>query len=847
MFRNHRIFASGLAAAVLLGASPAGGQSPASDDALAACAGAAAAGSAREARPLTARAEAQYRARMAEQPHDADAPTLLARVLVQCRLPFVGFMAKGRLIGRANELLEAALTIDSTHWAARFTLAMNHFHTPEFLGRTNDAIVEFERLAARPGDHAVNPMYATVYLHLGDLYLRRRRASEAVATWQRGAALFPQHPALRERLRTHALAGDGGGALAQDGVGSRTDAPAPGGARPGAATPDVAPTYTLEGVVVAASGVRMDEARSGTALRRLDVLTTPGGAADLMNALQTGPGTTAAAEGSDLYVRGGDPAESPVFVDGARLFYPGRYETLNGAVFGILDPAVLRSAFFSSGGFSARYGNALSGVLAVETEGRPEVRTGHAALNSVQAGATLQLPLGETLGAWGALRATDATAMLAMHGRSGEFAVAPRALEGMGAVVWEPAAGTQLKATALLDGDRSAREVEAWGHRGPFASRGENRMLGLSGRWLTGGGRGTLRGTLSVAERSSGFRFGVLDRERTDRGTAARADADLEVGARTRLRAGVEAADLTARHLGIIPTGDRLAPGSAAEETDERESASQLGGYLEAELAPARDVALVVGVRADRLPGEDDWTADPRIALAVRADSWTFRVGGGVFHQGRWRTRYTLPDSRSPAGTPRRATHLVAGAERQGEPALRVEGYVKDYGRYVPTGDGPQIGAGRAAGADAIVRWSKRQRLNGWVTYSLLRGRVELEDGRTAPSAVDVTHSLTAVGRLRLAESWELGATARSATGRPYTRHGGEPNADRLPTYGRLDARLTRFWSRPGGTLVGYLEALNVLDRANVAAYSSDGSGETRAIPTVFASRTAVLGLSLSF
>lgn len=829
MYRAHPVLACALIAAGLFSAAPAVAQSAAvaPDAALTACTTAATARNEREARPLTTAAEAEYRARMAERPRDPEPRVFLARVLMQCKLPFAGFMAQGSLAGEANTLLEGALALDSTHWAARFTLATNHFHTPEFLGRTGDAIREFERLLAQQADHTGNPRYAAVYQYLGDLYLRRKRGQDAVATWQRGAALFPQHAGLRERLQAHAGA-----------------EPA---ARPAADSAAAQPTYVLDGVVVAASVIGMDDTRTGTALRRIDVLTTPGGAADLMNALQTGPGTTAAAEGSDLYVRGGNPAESPVFVDGARLFYPGRYESLNGAVFGILDPAVLKSAFFSGGGFSARYGNALSGLLAVETEGRPTVRTGHVALNSVQAGATLQLPLGETAGAWASLRVTDAAPMLAMHGRGGEFHVAPRALEGIGAAVWEPAAGTQIKATALLDGDRSAREVEAWGHHGAFESRGENRMLGLSGRRLSGDGRATLHTNVSVAERRSAFAFGVLDRERIDRSTAVRIDGDVAFGGRNRLRMGLEGAGLTAFHHGTLPTTDHLAPGSPAERTDERETASHVGGYIETELSPAPTLAFVLGMRADRLPGEDQWTADPRVALALRADRWTFRVGGGVFHQGRWRTRYTLPDSLSPAGTPRRATHLVAGADLQGEPALRVEAYRKDYDAYVTAGEGPRTVAGRALGADAILRWSRQQRLNGWVTYSLLRGSVELEDGRRAPSSVDVTHGLTAVGRLRIAESWELGSTARLATGRPYTRHGREPNADRLPTYHRLDARLTRFWQLRSGTLVGYLEMLNVLDHANVAAYTSDRTGDNRAIPTFFADRTAVLGFSLSF
>ncbi|CAN5886499.1 hypothetical protein BH23GEM7_BH23GEM7_40810 [soil metagenome] len=833
-------------ALVLLAAQPLLAQAPSAEEAaLNACARAASAKNEAEARPLTARAETEYRRAITERPREVEARVLLARTLMQCKLPFAGFMAQGRLVGAANGLLEEALEIAPTHWGARFALAMNYYHTPEFLGKTRDAIREFETLLAQQGERADNPGFALTYQYLGDLYLRRRRTADAVALWRRGAALFPENQALRERLRQHAAAAE---APAQPEVAASAEVAEAEAAEVAETAAEPQADYTLQGIVVAASASRMDDPRSGVALRRLDVLTTPGGAADLMNALQAGPGTTAASEGSDLYVRGGDPAESPVWVDGARLFYPGRYETLNGAPFGILDPAVLKSAFFSSGGFSARYGNALSAVLAVETEGRPTVRVGQVALNTVQAGGMLQLPVGEKLGVWGAARATDGTAMLAMHGRSGDYAMAPRAIEGMGAVAWEPRAGTLLKATALVDGDRVAREVEAWGYSGAFESRGENRMLALSGRTFAADGRATLRGSLAASSRTSAFAFGVLDRERTDRGLTTRLDGDLELGAGRRLRAGVEAAGLDARHEGMLPLTNDLAPGSPVERREESESASHLGGYVEGEVAPLARLAIVAGVRADRLPGEEEWTADPRLAVAYRAaDVWTLRLGGGVFHQGRWRTRYTLPDSLAPAGTPRRATHLVAGAERQGEPALKVETFVKSYDEYVAVGQGPQITSGQAVGADAIVRWSKQERLNGWITYSLLRGRVELEDGSVVPSAVDVTHSLTAVARLQLPEGFQVGTTARYGSGRPYTAPEGSPNGERLPDYQRLDARLTRFWSTRTGTLVTYLEMLNVLDHRNVVAYSFGSSGERRDIPAVFADRTAVLGFSLSF
>ena len=270
------------------------------------------------------------------------------------------------------------------------------------------------------------------------------------------------------------------------------------------------------------------------------------------------------------------------------------------------------------------------------------------------------------------------------------------------------------------------------------------------GRVLGGDGRGTLRGSVAVAERKSGFAFGVLDRERTDRGTVARLDGDLALGARSRIRAGLEGADLVARQRGSLPTSDRLAPGSPAEWADEREFASHLGGYAETEISPVRDLAVVTGVRADRLPGEDRWTVDPRLALALQLDRWTVRVGGGVFHQGRWRTRYALPDSLSPAGTPRRATHLVAGAERQGEPAIRVEGYLKSYDEYLEAGPGAADhgrarsgrGRDRALVAPGAAEWLAHllaaagpRGARGWAIRALGRGCDAQPDGSGALQA----------------------------------------------------------------------------------------------------------------
>jgi len=61
-------------------------------------------------------------------------------------------------------------------------------------------------------------------------------------------------------------------------------------------------------------------------LRPLDVVRTPGSAADLMRALQTLPGIAQIDEGAGLYVRGGDTSEVLVLLDDAVVFHPYRAE-----------------------------------------------------------------------------------------------------------------------------------------------------------------------------------------------------------------------------------------------------------------------------------------------------------------------------------------------------------------------------------------------------------------------------------------------------------------------------------------------------------------------------------------
>ncbi|HEX5723826.1 MAG TPA: hypothetical protein VFX98_00080 [Longimicrobiaceae bacterium] len=172
----------------------------AADSAREACIQAADADQRAQADAAADRAEALYGRLQRQLPDDPRPLVGLGQVKTRCRIAFVPMMAKGALLEESNALYERALEIDPRSWDARFSLAMNHFHTPEFMGRTPDALRELQALVAQQGGSAERPSYALPYLYLGDLYRRTGDAAKAEETWKQGAALFPQDTRFAEKL-----------------------------------------------------------------------------------------------------------------------------------------------------------------------------------------------------------------------------------------------------------------------------------------------------------------------------------------------------------------------------------------------------------------------------------------------------------------------------------------------------------------------------------------------------------------------------------------------------------------------------------------------------------------------
>ncbi len=133
--------------------------------------------------------------------------------------------------------------------------------------------------------------------------------------------------------------------------------------------------HNLDAVVITAGSFDATNDKSKTVLRPLDIVTTAGANADIVKAIETLPGTQQTGADNGLFVRGGDANEAAILVDGIvvqNAFLSGPPGVATRSRFGAFQ---FSGVSFSSGGYSARYGQALSGVLELTSNDLPDKST----------------------------------------------------------------------------------------------------------------------------------------------------------------------------------------------------------------------------------------------------------------------------------------------------------------------------------------------------------------------------------------------------------------------------------------------------------------------------------------
>ena len=140
---------------------------------------------------------------------------------------------------------------------------------------------------------------------------------------------------------------------------------------------------TLNEIVINAGAMEATNERAVAVLRPLDIVTTAGAMnMGLAGALQTLPGVQRnGGDQTGLFVRGGDASETSFIIDGLTVqnaFMSGPPGVGQRSRF---NPFQFKGTSFSTGGYGARYGQALSSVIDLQTNDLPEKTTFSGGIN----------------------------------------------------------------------------------------------------------------------------------------------------------------------------------------------------------------------------------------------------------------------------------------------------------------------------------------------------------------------------------------------------------------------------------------------------------------------------------
>lgn len=624
-------------------------------------------------------------------------------------------------------------------------------------------------------------------------------------------------------------------------------------------------SMSLAAITVQAGAYTAGEERGAT-LTALEVVTTPGTAADVNRAIQLLPGVQAVDDGTALFVRGGDYTETRVFMNEASLLNPAQFLTPSGTFVGTVDPFQLDGIFFSSGGFGARYGNALSGVVGLRTRGaatRPaaSVSAGLAAL-SIDGAARPTRAL--TLRVAG--NRTDLDPFFKVNGNPRGFSPSPSGHDASASATFTYGLGGEVKAFLLDQSNLVGVPVDDPGFAGTFNSDVRSRLAVV--RWKDVAGAVSLLGSLSrgTLQRREDFGAFRLAADQDQRQGFVQASWEMQPG--SVLRAGGEVERVQSSLGGSLPraAGDR-SPGSRTSLFALDAPGSRIGAFVEADLQPGSRLKVVPGVRVDRSTLTSALTVDPRVSAA-----WRWREGivataaWGVYHQVPDPLFYS--DSIGRSGLPSmRATQMVLGllVGDEGPVTARVEGYAKRYrdlalqDRDYRVTDGAE---GTSRGVDVFFKgtlpWGMSART---ILSHLVARRTDPGSGVLVRAPFDVTWSRALVVEKAFSNGARAGLTYRASTGRPFTPvisaqrdpdrdvflpTWGAANSERFPGIQRLDLAFSRYQPMtPTVRLVTFVSLSNVLNADNTQAwaYSHDYS-QRSPVRSIF-NRSAYFGATL--
>ena len=524
----------------------------------------------------------------------------------------------------------------------------------------------------------------------------------------------------------------------------------------------------LDTVVLSAGTFSAGDNSKVTVLKPLDVVTTASALGDFVGALQTLPGTTVVEEDGRLFVRGGEAEETQIFIDGIRVFTPYTPSTNNTPTRGRYSPFLFDGITFSTGGYSAEYGQALSSVLLLNTIEEPDQEKTDIGIMS----------LGATLGntqKWDKSSISVNTSYInlapyvALFPGRNEWHKPYETFSGE-AVFRQKFENGLLKVYTAFDAANFelTQEDINYDEGVRFKLKNNNLYINSSYKGMLNE-TWTIFGGLSYTHAKNDVELMDSDILDTENSVHAKLTFKNFISSRFKLNFGVE-------YFATNFNEDYSEVSVPNESYGYNNNISAV--YIEADIFLSKKLAFKTGLRAEYSELFKDFTISPRVSFAYKTSAKSqVSLAYGDFYQNP--TSDILKFNHNLA--PQKTSHYILNYQINDDGQIfRAEAYYKDYDNLVKydtdfasfDSNYNNTGSGFSKGIDLFWRDSKSiKNIDYWLSYSYLDSE---RDYRNFPMAAQPnfvnTHNISVVGKYWIAD-WksQVGMSYGFATGRPYT------------------------------------------------------------------------------
>jgi hypothetical protein len=564
----------------------------------------------------------------------------------------------------------------------------------------------------------------------------------------------------------------------------------------------------LKAVTITAGAFAASDESRRTIFRALDIATTAGATADIAGALNTLPGTQKVGESGRLFVRGGDGYETRTFIDGLAVMDAYSPAAPNTPSRGRFLPFMFKGTSFSTGGYSAEYGQALSSALVLDSKDNAEATRTDIGIMSV-GGDMAHTQAWRTGSVAGKIEYTNIRPYVGLIDQEVDWRTPPAAVEG--STAFRQRLGN--KGMVKVYGNFSHSDFSLYNH--DIADPNLKQLFNLTNdyRYVNGfykqavNARWSVRGGVSYTFSRNDIAIDNVKILETDKGLHMKSVLEGSLSDKVELRTGLE----------VYHLDHTLKASSETLAFTEILTA----GFVESDIFTSNSFVTRAGARVEHNNLLNKISVDPRLSLAYKVAEGQVSLAYGKFRQSpknEWlRVNNSLQSEK--------ADHYILNYQRiSNNRTFRIETYFKQYDDLIKFSEAPTAitnkGNGYAKGVELFWRDNRSiKNVDYWVSYSYLNTE---RDYRNTPHAVTPSfasaHNFSVVYKHFVSSlKTQFGATYSFTSGRPYHDPNTEKfNSKRTPAYQDLSVNISYL---PTSQVIVYFSCTNVLGYENIFGY----------------------------